>query len=187
MIPTSDFQKGMFIKLDNQSWSIVDFQFVKPGKGTAFVKTKLKSLLTGNVIERAFKSYEEFEEADVERIKAKYLYNHRDRYFFSREDNPSFRFDLSKETLGNSAGFLKADQIVEGLVIEGKISNVSLPIKVQLKVTEAPPSFKGDTAQGGTKTVTLETGGQINVPLFVEQGDNIEINTETGEYVKRVE
>jgi len=185
MIPTADFQKGMFIKLDSQSWMIVDYQFVKPGKGTAFVKTKLKNLRTGNVVEKSFKSYEEFEEADVEKIKAKYLYSHRDSFFFCKEDEPSFRFELSKELMGNSAGFLKANQIVDAVVIDGKITHVSLPIKIQLKITEAPPGVRGERAQAGTKTVVLETGAQINVPLFVEQDDIIEVNTETGEYVRR--
>lgn len=187
MIHTSEFQKGVYIKVDGQPWTIVDFQFVKPGKGAAFVRTKLKNLITGNDIDRSFKSSDQFEEVDVEKIKAKYLYFHRDRFFFCKEEDASFRFDLPKESIGSASKFLKANQIVDTLLLEGKIINVSLPIKIQLKVTEAPPSFKGNTAQGGTKTVTLETGGQINVPLFINQGDVIEINTETGEYVKRTE
>jgi len=115
------------------------------------------------------------------------LYAHRDCYFFSDVNNPGKRFDLTKDQIGNAVRFLKQNQVVEALVFDGKVVNVSLPIKVQLKVTEAPPGIKGDRAQGGTKVVTLETGAQINAPLFVEAEDVIEINTETGEYSRRVE
>ena len=187
MISTADFQKGMIINIDFQSWLIIDFQFVHPGKGAAFYRTKLKNLKTGNITERVFKSGEEFEESKTERIKVKFLYFHRDKFFFSKESESSFRFDLPKETIGEPAVFLKPNLIVDAIQLEGKIISVSLPIKVNLKVIEAPPSFKGDTAQGGTKSVTLETGAQINVPLFIETGDVIEVNTETGGYVRRVE
>ena len=187
MISTSDFQKGIIINFESQSWLIVDFQFVHPGKGAAFVKTKLKNLITGNMVEKTFKSGEEFEEAKTEIIKAKFLYSHRNRFFFCKEKESSFRFDVPKETIGSAFSFLKVNQIVDATLLDEKIINISLPIKVFLKVIEAPPSFKGNTAQGGTKTATLETGAQINVPLFVETGDVIEVNTEKGEYVRRVE
>ncbi len=187
MVSTSDFQKGIIINLESQPWLIVDFQFAHPGKGAAFVRTKLKNLITGNIIERTFKSGEQFEETKTEKIKAKFLYFHRDKFFFSKEKEPSFRFDVPKETIGNAVSFLKTNQIVDAILFEEKIINISLPIKVFLKITEAPPSFKGNTAQGGTKTVTLETGATINVPLFIEEGDIIEVNNETGHYVRRVE
>ena len=187
MISTSDFQKGIIINFRGQPWQILDFQFVHPGKGAAFVRTKLKNLITGNVMERTFKSGEGFEEAKTEIIKVKFLYGHRDKFFFSKESEPSFRFDLSKEIMGKTISFLKANQIVDAILVEGKIINILLPIKVFLKVSEAPPGVKGGRAQAGNKTVTLETGVQILVPLFIEQGDIIEVNTETGQYVKRVE
>ena len=185
-ITSSDLTKGIIIKFEGQPWLVIDFQFSGPGKGASFYRTKLKNLATGTVLEKTFKSGEKLEEATTEKIKAKFLYSHRDRFFFCKENNPSSRFDLPKQIIGNSAVFLKQNEIVEAILFEGKIITVSLPIKVNLKVTEAPPSFKGDTAQGGTKMVTLETGAQINVPLFVEEGDIIEVNTETGEYVRRV-
>lgn len=187
MISATEFKKGIAIKVDNQLWTIADFQFVKPGKGTAFVRTKLKSLLTGNVIEKSFKSHEEFEEVEMEKKKVKFLYSHRDKICFSEENNPSARFEVGTDLIGSSVGFLKPNEIVDALYLEGKLTSISLPIKTYLKVTEAPPSFKGDTAQGGMKSVKLETGAYINAPLFVEVGDILEINTDTGEYVKRVE
>lgn len=187
MISTSVFQKGIIINFEGQSWQILDFQFVHPGKGAAFVRTKLKNLITGNTVEKTFKSGEEFQETKTKIIKAKFLYSHRDRFFFCKEKEPSFRFDTLKETIGNAVSFLKTNQIVDAILIEEKIINISLPIKVFLKVTEAPPSFKGNTAQGGTKTVTLETGVRINVPLFIKEEDVVEVNTETGEYVRRME
>jgi len=187
MISTSDFEKGIIIKFEGQAWMIVGFEFVSPGKGAAFYRTKLKNLTGGNLMERTFKSGEQFEEVITEKMKVKFLYTHRDRYFFCRENDPSSRFDLPKEAIGDSVAFLKPNQLVDAVSFEGKIINISLPIKVNLKVVSAPPSFKGNTAQGGTKVVTLETGAQINVPLFIETGDVIEVNTEKGEYVKRVE
>lgn len=187
MISAVDFQKGIYLKIDGHPWVIVDFQFVKPGKGTAFVRTKLKNVITGNVVDRSFRSADQFDEVEMEKVKAKYLYSHRDRFFFCKEADHSFRFDLGKDAVGDSADFLKPDLPIEALFLEGKLINISLPIKIQLKVIEAPPGVKGDSAQGGTKIVTLETGAQISVPLFVEEGNIIEVNTETKQYTKRVE
>jgi len=187
MTNISKIEKGMILNIDFQLYAVVGLNFVNPGKGSAFYKMKIKSLRTGNVIERTYKSGEQFEEVELEKSNVKYLYGHRDKYFFSEENNPSARFELEKDVLGDAVDFMKSNQIVEAVRHEGKVISVSLPIKVVLKVTEAPPGVKGDRAQAGTKMVTLETGAQINVPLFVEQGDVIEINTETREYVKRVE
>ncbi|MFA5355604.1 MAG: elongation factor P [Candidatus Paceibacterota bacterium] len=187
MTNISKIEKGMILNIDYQLWAVVGINFVSPGKGSAFYKMKIKSLRTGNVIERTYKSGEQFEEVELEKKEVKYLYTHRDKYFFCEESNPSARFELDKEILGSAVGFMKPNQTVEAVSHDGKIISISLPIKVILKVTEAPPGAKGDRAQSGTKMVTLETGAQINAPLFVEEGDVIEINTETGEYVKRVE
>jgi len=115
------------------------------------------------------------------------LYAHRDRYFFSEKENPVNRFDLTTEQIGEPGKFLKPDQIVEGIIFRNKVINISLPIKINLKVIEAPPGIKGGRAEPGTKIVTLETGAKISVPLFIEEGDIIEVNTETGQYVRRVE
>ena len=139
------------------------------------------------VEDRIYGLIRRLEEAEIEKIRIKFLYLHRDRFFFSEENNPSTRFDLPKDIIGDSADFLKQNQIVDGLRFENKIINISLPIKTHLKVTEAPPGAKGDRAQSGNKVVTLESGAQINAPLFIEVGDIIEVNTETREYVRRVE
>ena len=187
MIYTADVKKEMVIKLDSQTWVVIEIQFVSPGKGPAFYRMKLKNLRSGNMVERTFKSGDQFEEANVDKIKAKFVYSHRGGFVFSWENDPSKRFELSESSLGNTAKFLKQNQIVDGVTLDGEVINISLPIKVFLKVKDAPPGVKGDRAQGGTKTVTLETGATIEAPLFVESGDVLEINTETGEYVRRAE
>jgi len=187
MLNISQVEKGMVLNIESQLQIVAEINFVSPGKGPAFYKIKLKNLMSGNVVERTFKSGEQFEEAEIEKITVKFLYSHRDRFFFSKESDPSSRFDLPKELIGKVADFMKQNQVVEGVVYKGNVLSISLPIKVFLKVTEAPPGTKGDRAQSGTKTIKLETGAEIQVPLFVEEGDLLEVNTETGEYVRRVE
>jgi len=187
MLSHTDLKKGTRFILEGQPYEVLESSFVFKGRGSSVVQTRIKNLITGNVLSQTFHPDDELEETEIEKIKVKFLYAHRDKYFFCRKDRPSNRFDLSREIIGESAVFLKPNEIVEGMQFQGKIINVSLPIKVQLRVIEAPPGVKGERAQAGTKTVTLETGTQVNVPLFVEQGDVIEVNTETGEYVRRVE
>ncbi|MCX6759472.1 MAG: elongation factor P [Candidatus Nealsonbacteria bacterium] len=187
MLSHNDLKKGIRLILDDQPYEVLDSSFVFKGRGSSIVQTKIKNLITGNVISKTFHPGEEFEIAEIEKIKVKFLYFHRDKFFFSKENNSSARFELPKETIGESVIFLKPNEIIEGVQFQSKIINISLPIKVQLKVIEAPPGVKGDRAQGGTKTVKLETGDNINVPLFIKEGDIIEVNTEKGEYVRRVE
>ena len=187
MLSHNDLKKGVRFILENQPYEVLDSSFTFKGRGSSTVQAKVKNLITGNVLTRTFHQGEEFEEAEIEKIKVKFLYSHRDKFFFCRENEPSTRFELPKEVIGDSFIYLKPNEIVEGIQFKNKIINISLPIKVQLKVKEAPPGVKGDRAQGGTKTVTLETGATINVPLFIETGDIIEINTEKGEYVRRIE
>jgi elongation factor P len=187
MLTHTDLKKGVKIVIDGQPYEVLESSPMKVAQRRPVVQTRIKNILTGNVSERNFQQGEVFEEADIEKFEAKFLYSHRDRYFFSDVSNPKKRFDLTKNQIGKAVRFLKANQVVEALIFEGKVINIYLPIKIQLKVIEAPPGIKGDRAQGGTKTVTLETGAQINVPLFIESGDTIEINTETGEYSRRVE
>ena len=151
------------------------------------VQVKMRNLINGKVLERNFAQSDVFEEADVEKLKVKYLYNHRDQYWFAYETDTSKRFELTKDILGDTTRFLKANTVLEAVVFEGKIITIELPIKMTLKVIQAPPAIRGNTAQGGVKQVTLETGATINVPLFINQDDLIEINTETGEYVERAE
>lgn len=151
------------------------------------MQCKLKNLLNGNVYERNFAQSDIFEEAEMEKVDIKYLYNSKGNYFFCEKDDPSKRFSLTEKQISAVARFLKPNEIMEGISFEEKIINIVAPIKVQLKVKEAPPGVKGDSAQGGTKAVTLESGTEVQVPLFIEEGDVVEINTETGDYVRRVE
>jgi len=187
LIPYSELKKGVQIILNGQPYKIIEASSMFKGRGHSVLQAKLKNLITGNIINKTFHPSETFEEVEHSKIKVKFLYSHRDKFCFSEKDDPSKRFYLTKEQIGESAKFLKANQIVEGIIFKDKIVNISLPIKIHLKVKEAPPGVKGDRAQGGNKIVVLETGGKIAVPLFIKEGDIIEINTEKEEYVRRVE
>ena len=173
--------------MDGQPYEVLEANSLKKAQRRPVVQTKLKNLITGSVAERNIQQGEVFEEAELSKLKAKLLYSHRGRFFFCEESNPSKRFELDAGQIGEKAKFMKANQLIEALIFEEKIISVLVPIKVQLMVKEAPPGVQGDRAQGGTKIVVLETGAEINVPLFVEEGDIIELNTETGEYARRVE
>jgi len=186
MLNYTDLKKGVQFILEGQPYEVLESGQMKKAQRRPVMQTKIRNLITGNVFERNFQQGETFKEAELNKFKAKFLYAHRGRYFFCEEGNPSKRFDLSEEQIGQSVKFLKQNQVVEAVTFEGKIINISLPIKVQMKIKEAPPGIKGDRAQGGTKTAVLETGARIQVPLFVEAGDVIEINTEKGEYVRRI-
>jgi len=187
MLSFDGLKKGVKIIINNQPYEIIEANFLFKGRGSSVLQAKIKNLLTGNILNYTFHPSDTFEEAEISKIKVKFLYFHRDRYFFAEKENPSKRFDLNSEQIGPQAQFLKPNQTVEGIQFEGKIINISLPIKIQLKVTEAPPGVKGDRSQSGTKQIVLETGAKINAPLFIKEGDIIEINTETGEYVKRID
>lgn len=187
MISYSELKKGAKIILEGAPYEIIEARPLKMAQRRVVLQTKLRNLLTGNFLSRNIPQGENFEEAEVSKFEAKFLYSHRDRYSFCQKDDPSKRFDFGIEQIGEQAKFLKPGEIVEGVVFEEKIINISLPIKVQLKVKESPPGVKGERAQAGTKQVTLESGAQADVPLFVEEGDIVEINTETGEYVRRIE
>ena len=187
MLNHTDLKKGVIFTLEKQPYEVLESSFVFKGRGSSVVQTKVKNLITGNILSRTFHPGDNFEEAEIEKINVKFGYTHKGKFIFSRENDSSSRFELPKEVIDDSADFLKPNEIIEGMVFEGKIINISLPIKVQLKVTEAPPGIRGDRAQGGTKVVTLETGTTINAPLFIEQGDVIEVNTEGREYVRRIE
>jgi elongation factor P len=187
MLSHNDLKKGIKFIINDQPYEVIESSFVFKGRGSSFCQTKVKNLITGNLISKTFHPGENFIEAEIERIKVKFLYSHREKYFFSEEKNPAIRFQLDKEIIGQNIMFLKPNEKIEGIKFQGKIINVSLPIKVKLKVIEAPPGVKGDRAQGGTKIVKLETNVEINVPLFIKQGDIIEVNTEKAEYSKRIE
>lgn len=186
-IPYSELRKGKQIILNNEPYEIIEASSMFKARGHSVLQAKLKNLITGKMISQTFHPSDTFKEVELSKIKAKFLYSHRDKFFFCEKDNPKNRFDLTKEQIGLTIKFLKPNQIVKGIIFGGEVINISLPIKIQLKVKQAPPGIKGDRAQAGNKTVVLETGAEINVPLFIEQSDIIEINTEKGEYVRRIE
>ncbi len=186
MFNINDLKPDTIFLLDGQPFEVIEAKHLHIGRGGAILQTKIKNLITGNVIKRNFKPSDTFKEADVSSKKVKYIYNHRGEYFFCDAKDPSQRFSLKEEIIGDSKKFLKQGLEVEMLTFEGKIINIVLPIKVDLKVIQAPPSFKGNTAQGGTKPVVVETGAEIKVPFFIKEGDIIKINTKTGEYVERI-
>ena len=180
-------RKGVKFILDGQPYEVLEFRQMGKAQDVVVAQTKIKNLLTGKMMERNFHQEDVFEEAEISKIEIKFIYAYRGKFCFCEVKNPQNRFEFEEEQIGKASKFLKPNQILTGMAFGGKIINVVLPIKVQLKVTEAPPGVKGNSAQGGTKTVTLETGAIINVPLFVESGDTVEINTETGEYTRRIE
>ena len=186
MLTHTDLKKGVQFILDGQPWEVLEAQLSKMAQRRPVIQSKIKNLLDGRVLERNFQQGDVFQEADLEKREIKFIYQNRGEYFFSEPNNPSKRFSFTEAQIGIQAKYLKPNEIVTGIVFEEKIINFVLPIKVQLKVKESAPGVKGDRAQGGTKEAVLESGAIIQVPLFIEQGDIIEVNTETGTYVKRV-
>jgi len=187
MLSYFDLRKGVQFILEGQPYEVLEFQQMRKAQDVTVAQTKIKNLITGKVIEKNFHIGETFEEADLEKVDIKFLYQHREKFYFAEIENPKNRFELNKEKIGRGAEFLKPNQTLKGIKFQEKIINVEIPIKVQLKVVETPPGLKGNRSQPGNKPAVLETGAKINVPLFVEEGDVIEINTETGDYVRRVE
>lgn len=187
MLSHNELKKGVIIIIDNLPYQVLEAVPQRYAQRQLMIQAKLKDLVNGNILERTIHQGESFEEAEIIKIKVKFLYSHKDKFFFCEEQNPQKRFDLTQEQIGNATKYLKANTVLDALFFQDKVITVSLPIKVQLKVVEAPPGVKGERAQAGTKQVTLETGAVVNAPLFIESGDIIEINTETGEYTRRVE
>ncbi len=187
MLDYSEIKQKKIILLDGEPYEVLSSHVFRMQQRKPVNQTKLRHLITGKVTERSFHQSESVHEADITMRKVKFLYNHRGEFMFCEEKDPSKRFPLPEELLGNGAKFLKPNILVDAVEFDEKIIGINLPIKMELKVTEAPPGIKGDTAQGGTKQVVLETGVTINAPLFINEGDVIRINTETGEYVERVD
>ena len=185
MVSAGDFRNGLTIELDNGIYQIVEFQHVKPGKGAAFVRTKLRNIKSGGVIEKTFRPTEKCPQAHIEKRDMQYLYNDGDLYNFM--DVETFdQFGLNEEAIGDSLKFVKENEMVKMLSHNGEVFAIEPPLFVELEITETEPGFKGDTATGATKPATVETGATVYVPLFVETGDRISIDTRTGEYLKRV-
>jgi len=185
MISTNDFKTGMTIELDGEIFAVVDFQHVKPGKGSAFVRSKLKNVKTGAVVEKTFNSGEKIPRAHLDRREMQYLYN--DGNSFNFMDNQNYdQISINTEQLGDAVKFLKENDNVSVLLYQGNVIGVDLPNQVELEVTATDPGIKGDTASGGSKPATVETGAVVQVPFFVEVGDILLIDTRTGNYLKRV-
>ena len=174
MISAGDFKNGITLEIDGNVCQIVEFQHVKPGKGAAFVRTKYKNIITGAVLEKSFRPTEKFPAARIERVDMQYLYDDGDLYY------------LMNVEVGDSLKFVKENEMVKICSHNGNVFAIEPPLFVELEVTETEPGFAGNTAQGATKPATVETGAQVQVPLFVNQGDKLKIDTRTGEYLSRV-
>jgi len=185
MADTSDFRNGMVIKFKNDLYKIVEFLHVKPGKGGAFVRSTLKNIFTGQQIENTFRAGEKIEEVRIVAKQMQFLYNDNDLYYFMDNENYE-QIPVNREVLGENLRFLKENQQVKLLFNEEKPIDSEMPIHVELAVENTDPGVRGDTASGGTKPATLETGYVLQVPLFINEGEILKIDTRTGEYVERV-
>ena len=185
MISVNEFKNGLTIQYNNDLWRIVEFQHVKPGKGSAFVRSKLKSLRTGAVQEYTFRSTAKVETADIQTKSMQYLYNEGDLYYFMDVETYD-QIALSANDIGDALKFVKENEMCKLCSHNGSVFSVEPPLFVELEITDTEPGFKGDTATGATKPAVVETGATVYVPLFVEQGDVIKIDTRTGEYLSRV-
>ncbi|MBQ9832666.1 MAG: elongation factor P [Clostridia bacterium] len=185
MIMAGDFRKGVTVEIDGQVWSIADFQHVKPGKGAAFVRTRLKNVMTGAVLERTFSPTDKYPKAHIENKTMQYLYSDGELYYFM--DSETFeQLPLNHSEVEEAIDFIVENDNVNIRFYKGKAFSVEAPNFVELTVTETEPGFKGDTATGATKPAILETGYKINVPLFINEGEKIRVDTRTGEYMERV-
>lgn len=184
MISASDFRNGVTIELDNNIFQIIEFQHVKPGKGAAFVRTKLKNIRNGGVVERAFRPTEKCSQARIDRNDMQYLYADGDLYNFMDVETYE-QVALNAETVGDALKFVKENELCKVCSHNGSVFAIEPPLFVELEITDTEPGFKGDTATGATKPAVVETGATVYVPLFVEQGEKIKIDTRTGEYLSR--
>lgn len=185
MLDTSDLRKGTKVTIDGAPFVVIDFQFVKPGKGQAFTRTKMKNMITGAVLERTYKQGEKFEKADLEERQMEYLYPEGDVYVFM--DQKTFdQVRLTPEQLGENKFYLLDNLVCDVLLFDGRPIGITPPVFVELKVTATEPGFKGDTSSGASKPATMQTGLSISVPLFINEGELLRVDTRTGEYVERV-
>ena len=185
MISAGDFRNGITLETEGNVYQILEFQHVKPGKGAAFVRTKLKNIINGGVVEKTFRPTEKFPAARIDRVDMQYLYSDGDLFHFMNTET----FDqiaLNADDIGDALKFVKENEMVKICSYNGNVFAVEPPLFVELEITDTEPGFKGDTATGATKPATVETGAVVSVPLFVEQGDKIKIDTRTGEYLSRV-
>ena len=185
MVTAGDFKNGITIEMDNNIWQIIEFQHVKPGKGAAFVRTKLKNIKSGGVVEKSFRPTEKFQLAHIDKSAHMYLYKDGDMYVFMNQENYE-QITLSEDNVGDALKFVKENDECKLCSYQGEVFAIEPPMFAELEVTETEPGVKGDTATGATKPATVETGAMVMVPLFVNLGDKIKIDTRTGEYLSRV-
>ncbi len=185
MISAGDFRNGITIELDNSVYQIIEFQHVKPGKGAAFVRTKLKNVINGGVVEKTFRPTEKFPQARIDRKDMQYLYSDGDLFHFMDVENYE-QIALNEDAIGDTLKFVKENEMVKVCSHNGSVFAIEPPLFVELEITDTEPGFKGDTATGASKPAVVETGATVSVPLFVNQGDVIKIDTRTGEYLSRV-
>ena len=185
MISAGDFKNGVTLEIEGNIYQILEFQHVKPGKGAAFVRTKLKNIISGGVVEKTFRPTEKFPKAHIERKDMQYLYSDGELYHFMDVETYD-QIALNEDAIGDSLKFVKENEMVKICSHKGNVFAVEPPLFVELAIIDTEPGFKGDTATGATKPATVETGADVYVPLFVEQGDVLKIDTRTGEYLSRV-
>jgi elongation factor P len=186
MLDYSEIVLRKYIVLDGDPWEVLDSHVFRKQQRKPVNACKLKNLITGKVTERSFHVSEKVEEAEIETRDVKFLYENRDEFWFCEAEDPSKRFKIEESFIGIQSKFIKKDSIVQALSFKDKVIGMKIPTKIDLKVIEAHPAVKGNTAQGGTKTVKLETGAEINVPMFIKEGEIVRVNSETGEYTERV-
>jgi len=186
MLEYSEIRKGKYIVFEDEPWEVIDSHVFRKQQRKPVNATKLRNLITGRVTEVSFHVSDKVEEAGIDKKEIKYLYTNRGEYWFSEANDPSKRFKLEEDLIGSGAQFLKPNILIDAMLFDNKIIGIKLPIKMELKVIEAHPATKGNTAQGATKTVKLETGVELQVPMFIKEGDMIRVNTETGQYTDRV-
>lgn len=185
MISAGDFRNGVTLEIEGNIYQILEFQHVKPGKGAAFVRTKLKNIISGGVVEKTFRPTEKFPKAHIERKDMQYLYSDGELFHFMDVETYD-QIALNEDAIGDSLKFVKENEMVKICSHKGNVFAVEPPLFVELEIIDTEPGFKGDTAQGATKPATVETGAVVYVPLFVEMGDKLKIDTRTGEYLSRV-
>ena len=185
MISAGDFRNGITLEIEGNVFQIMEFQHVKPGKGAAFVRTKIKNVMSGGVVERTFRPTEKFPAARIDRVDMQYLYSVGDLFHFM-DVNTYEQVALNPDSIGDALKFVKENEMCKVCSYNGNVFSVEPPLFVELEITDTEPGFKGDTAQGATKPAVVETGATVYVPLFVDQGDKIKIDTRTGEYLSRV-
>jgi len=185
VLTASDLRKGLKLEIDGEPYMVVDFEFSKPGKGQALYRCRLKNMITGSQFDRTYRSVDKFNAADLEEQSMEFLYKDGSRYTFMNTSSYE-QIEITEEQVGDAINYLTENLVVDMLLFEGRPIGISLPNFVELKVVQADPGIKGDTAAGATKPVTLETGFVIQVPLFIEEGELLKVDTRTGSYVERV-